>query len=155
LELGSVFATLELDTIVPGLSQCLSIVKVFQKLQAKASLSYGSMDCEFALANGNVCIPRFITSDVDGLLRKNMDSTPAAKRLFIKSPGLLNSLQWGLQSRAPALRDDEVEIQVSTASLNSWVTPCRSKKCISSFANWYFRTTPWLGALRRATGIWA
>jgi hypothetical protein len=155
LELGSVFATLELDTIVPGASQCLSIVKVFRKLQAKASLSYASMDCEFALANGNVCIPRFITSDVDGLLRKNMDSTPAAKRLFIKSPGLLNSLQWGLQSRVSVLRDDEVEIQVSTASLNSWVTPCRSKKCISSFANRYFRTTPWLGALRRAAGIWA
>jgi hypothetical protein len=40
LELGSVFATLELDTIVPGPSQCYSIVQVFRKLQAKASFSY-------------------------------------------------------------------------------------------------------------------
>lgn len=128
LELGSIFATLELDTIVPGPSQCDAIVQVFRKLQARASLSYGSMDCEFAFANGNICIPRFITSDIDGLLRKNMDSMPTAKRLFIKNPGLLSSLQWGLQSRASALLDGEVEVHVRTASLNSWVTPflCKS-----------------------------
>jgi hypothetical protein len=121
LELGSVFATMELDTNAPGPSQCNSIVQVLRKLQAKASLSYDSMDCEFALANGNICIPRYTTRDVDSLLRKTMCSTQHTKRLFIRNPGLLNSLQWGLQSRAIALLDDEVEVLVRTASLNSWV----------------------------------
>lgn len=135
LELGSIFVTLELDNIVPGPLQCNSIVQVFRKLQAKTSLSYGNMDCEFALANGNVCVPRFITSDVDGLLRKNMGSMPTGKRLFTKSPGLLSSLQWGLQSRARPLLDDEVEVLVRAASLNSWVNLCNPENFISSFAD--------------------
>jgi hypothetical protein len=121
LELGSVFATLELDTNGPHPSQCDAIVQVFRKLQTKASLSYGSMDCEFALANGNICISRYIPTDVDSLLRKNMDPTQGTKRLFVQTPGLLDSLQWGLQSRTTILLDEEVEIVVKTASLNSWV----------------------------------
>jgi len=135
LELGSVFATLELDTNGPHSSRCDAIVQVFRKLQTKASLSYGSMDCEFALANGSICISRYIPTDVDSLLRKSVDPTQGTKRLFIKTPGLLDSLQWGLQSRATVLLDEEVEIVVKTASLNSWVSFCNFSRRSSSFAN--------------------
>jgi hypothetical protein len=121
LELGSVFATLELEMNELGPSQCDSILQVFRKLQSKSGLSYDSMDYEFALANGNVNIPRYITVSTNVLLGKTMDSTQSAKRLFVKNPGLLQSLQWGLQSRAQTLLDGEIEIAVKTASLNSWV----------------------------------
>jgi hypothetical protein len=121
LELGSVFATMEFDTNEFNLSQRNSIVQVFRKLQAKGNAGYSSLDCEFAFANGNVCIPRFVTSSVDGLLRQNLESTQAAKRLFVTNPGQLNSLQWGLQLRG-VLQDSEVEIEVRRAWLNSWVT---------------------------------
>lgn len=122
LELGSIFATMELDTKNPNLLQWNSIVQVLRKLQARANLSYSSMDCEFALVNGNVCIPRFATRDFDGLLRHNLESaTRVTKRLFITNPGAVDSLQWGLKSRG-VLRDNEVEIEVRSASVNSWVT---------------------------------
>jgi hypothetical protein len=121
LELGSVFATIELDPNDPNI-QWNSIAQVFRKLQARGNLAYSSMDYEYALVNGNVCIPRFVTSSVDGLLRHNLESTRVTKRLFITKPGLLDSLQWGLQSRRKVLHDNEVEIEVRSASLNSWVT---------------------------------
>jgi hypothetical protein len=121
LELGSVFATMELDTNDHSLLKWNSIVQVFRKLQVRGNLTYSTTDCEFAFAGGNVCIPRFITSHVDGLLCRNLESTSAAKRLFITNPGLINTLQWGLQSRG-TLRDGEVEIEVRSASLNSSVT---------------------------------
>jgi hypothetical protein len=124
LELGSVFATLELDANGPHPLQCDAIVKVLRKLQAKASLSYGNMDCEFALANGNICVSRYIPTEVDNLLRKNMDPAQGTKKLFVQTPGLLDSLRWGLQSRVSVLLDEEVEILVKTASLNSWVAFC-------------------------------
>lgn len=98
-------------------------MRVFRKLEAKPGLSFNTLDCEYAVANGHVCIPRFITSDVDGLLRKSMDSTQGAKRLVNKSPGLLNGLQWGLQSRVTFLADDELEIEVRSASMNARVSP--------------------------------
>jgi hypothetical protein len=135
LELGSVFATLELDSNGPHPSQCDAIVQVFGKLQTKASLSYGSMDCEFALANGNICISRYVPTDVDSLLCKNLDPAKEMKRLFVKTPGLLDSLQWGLQSRATVLLDDEVEIVVKTASLNSWVAFWNCSRRSSPLAN--------------------
>jgi hypothetical protein len=122
LELGSVFATLELDLDDLNILQWNSIVQVWRKLQARGHLAYSSMDYEYALVNGNVCIPRFVTSDVDGLLRRTLESAQVTKRLFITNPGLLNSLQWGLQSRGRPLRDNEVEIEVRSASLNTWVT---------------------------------
>lgn len=121
LELGSVFATLELEMSELGPLQCDSILQVFRKLQSKSSLSYDGMDYEFALANGNVNIPRYITVSTNDLLGKTLDSTQSTKRLFVKSPGSLHSLQWGLQSRAQSLLDGEVELVVETASLNSWV----------------------------------
>jgi hypothetical protein len=121
LELGSVFATLELDINGLGSLQCTSIVRVFRKLQSGGSLSYDNMDYEFALANDNICIPRYTTINTEVLLRKTVDSSRGAKSLFIKSPGRLNTLQWGSHSRATGLLDNEVEIIVRTASLNSWV----------------------------------
>jgi len=121
LELGSIFATIELDLNDLNV-QWNSIAQVFRKLQARGILAYSSMDYEYALVNGNVCIPRFVTSSVDSLLRHNLESTQVTKRLFITKPGLLDSLQWGLKSRGCILRDNEVEIEVRSASLNSWVT---------------------------------
>jgi SAM-dependent methyltransferase len=122
LELGSVFGTLELESLNPDLSQLPDIVRVFRKLETKPGLSFNTLDYEYAVANGHVCIPRFITSDVDGLLRKSMDSTQGAKRLVNKSPGLLNGLQWGLQSRVTFLADDELELEVRSASMNARVS---------------------------------
>jgi hypothetical protein len=121
LELGSVFATIELNLNDPNIPWN-SIAQVFRKLQVRGNLAYSSMDYEYALVNGNVCIPRFVTRSVDGLLRHNLESTQVTKRLFITKPGLLESLQWGLQSRRKVMRDNEVEIEVRSASLNSWVT---------------------------------
>lgn len=122
LELGSVFATIELDAHDPSTVQWKSVAQVLQKLQARGKLAYTTMDYEYALVNGNVCIPRFVTSDIDSLLRRNLEFSEMAKRLFIRNPGVLNSLQWGLQSRERVLQDNEIEIEVRSASLNSWVT---------------------------------
>jgi hypothetical protein len=122
LELGSVFATIELDVNDLSTEQWKSVAQVLQKLQARGKLAYSSMDYEYALVNDNVCIPRFVTSDVDSLLRRNLEFGKMTKRLFIRNPGILSSLQWGLQSRGRVLQDNEIEIEVRSASLSSWVT---------------------------------
>ena len=122
LELGSVFATLELEATDLSTAQWKSVAQLLHKLQAKGGLAYSTMDYEYAFVGGNVCIPRFVTSSVDGMLCRNLESRETVKRLFISNPGALSSLQWGLQARAKGLQDNEIEIEVRTASLNSWAS---------------------------------
>ena len=136
LELGSVFATLELDTHESSSLHWDSLVQVFRKLEASDNLVYNRTDCEFALVDGNVCIPRYTPSHIDDLLRYSLADTQVAKRLSTSHPGSLNNLQWGLESRSSILQDNDIEVEVRSTSLNSWVNrsfllhPC----CI--IANW-------------------
>ena len=89
LELGSVFATLELDTSKVGVSQRDAIAQVISKLQTRATLSYATMDCEFALTNGITHVSRYVPTEVDSMLRKSMDSTRGAKICSSRSVGFL------------------------------------------------------------------
>lgn len=121
LELGTTFATLELDPSDGSPSLWNSVVQVFKKIQVNLQVGYSSSDSEFAIVNGSVCVPRFTTSNIKTLLTSTLATADKGfKTLRISNPGLLSSLQWVLQSKE-VLQDGEVEIEVAVASVTSWV----------------------------------
>lgn len=119
LELGASFATMELEVSDPAFKS--SVVQVFAKVLKHGSESIA--DCEFALVNGVVNVPRYITRTIEQV------SPPPAEdqithRLFFEKPGLLSSLQW--QSVAGALRAPlegaDMEVTVRAASVSHRVS---------------------------------
>lgn len=122
LELGATFATLELDVDDKSPSLWSSVVQVFEKVQRNLRVGYSSSDSEFAFVNSTVCVPRFTTSNVETLLSSGLTAAKTVgKRLHVSKPGLLSSLKWIVQSRDDVLSAGEVEVEVRTASVNSWV----------------------------------
>ncbi|KAK2782399.1 Type I Iterative PKS [Onygenales sp. PD_12] len=120
LELGTFFASMELDITVTDSSPLDSVVRVFTKLQDDPKDASSRTDFEYVVVNDTVHIPRFISSDVNSLLCSSFETQPGvAKRLNITTPGKLGSLHWAIQPWEAVLQDRQVEINVRAASVNS------------------------------------
>jgi NADPH:quinone reductase-like Zn-dependent oxidoreductase len=118
LELGSAFATMELDTdTAMDLSFQSPVVQVFAKLQKQGRGSF--VDYEYALVNGVVQVPRFMTRTVDQMLPPTSQQEKLHTLCFGK-PGLLSSLQWQVGSRnfEEPLDKDTIEVSVRAASVH-------------------------------------
>ncbi|RYP11136.1 hypothetical protein DL765_007885 [Monosporascus sp. GIB2] len=113
LELGAFFATMELD-IAADPSPWTSVVQVFAKIQSRAKKNL--LDCEYALVNGTVQIPRYITRSADEVLP--IAAEQVSRKLHVAKPGLLASLQWQGESREVLLKEGELEIAVRASSVN-------------------------------------
>ncbi|KAI0202478.1 hypothetical protein F4808DRAFT_468584 [Astrocystis sublimbata] len=117
LELGAAFATMELDFHATDQSSLVSpVVQVFTKLQDKSHASI--VDREYALLDGVVHVPRFITRPSNQVLpAPNEDGI--TRRLHIAQAGLLSSAQWqGVhRSQTQTLKENEVELLVRASSI--------------------------------------
>ena len=121
LEMGTTFATMELDVADNNQSLWNSVIQVFTKIQGSLGGSYNNSDSEYAFVNGTVCVPRFTTSSVKTIPSSSLAmSQKIAKKLHISKPGILSSLQWALQFR-DVMQANEVEIEVRVSSVNSRV----------------------------------
>ncbi|RYP85129.1 hypothetical protein DL769_001033 [Monosporascus sp. CRB-8-3] len=118
LELGASFATMELDLdTATNPSSFNPVVQIFTKLQKQM---HGSLvDFEYALVNGVVHVPRFITRPVDQVL-PYFPEDQMVRRLHIAKPGLLSSLQWQGISRSVEvpLAEAEIEVLVRASSVS-------------------------------------
>ncbi|KAL1961386.1 hypothetical protein VTO42DRAFT_114 [Malbranchea cinnamomea] len=119
-ELETVFATFELDITANDPSSLETVVQVFTKLQNHTKEANSVSDLEYALVDGVVHVPRFTTSDINSLLCSSLETQQrVTKRLHVTRPGILSSLQWAIQPQEAALQNNEVEISVRAASVNS------------------------------------
>lgn len=114
LELGTSFATMELDNgAEPPSTWASSVVQVFEgyRNQVKQHL----VDHEYALVNGTVQVPRYITSRADRVVSVPVDHV--LRKIHLAKPGILGSLQWQGESRVSQLKDGELEIAVRASSV--------------------------------------
>ena len=134
LELGTAFATMELDANSESQSLWDSVVLAFEKIQRNLRVGYAISDSEYAFVDGTVCIPRFTISNVETLLSSSLATAQKiAKKLHVSKPGLLNSLKWVSQSREEVLLPGEAEVEVRVASMNSCVFIFSFLKAIIEF----------------------
>ncbi|XP_014551027.1 hypothetical protein COCVIDRAFT_113947 [Bipolaris victoriae FI3] len=112
LELGSHFATMELD-IGADPSPFGTVVKVFDHIQRQSKLDVA--DCEFALVNGMVQVPRFLTRTADQVVP--IPESQVFRKLHMGKPGILASLQWQEGLRDSNLGEGEVEINIRSSAV--------------------------------------
>nr|A0A455LLX1.1 RecName: Full=Highly reducing polyketide synthase atnH; Short=HR-PKS atnH; AltName: Full=Arthripenoid biosynthesis cluster protein H [Arthrinium sp.]AYO60881.1 HR-PKS AtnH [Arthrinium sp.] len=112
LELGSYFATMELD-ISADPSAFGLVVKVFDQIQRQSKRDV--VDYEYALVNGTVQVPRYVTCTAGQVV-----TTPDAqvhRKLHVGKPGILASLQWQEGMGDFPLKEGEVEINVRSSAV--------------------------------------
>lgn len=117
LELGSHFATMELD-IGADPSPFGTVVKVFDHIQRQSKLDVA--DCEFALVNGMVQVPRFLTRTADQVVP--IPESQVFRKLHMGKPGILASLQWQEGLRDSNLGEGEVEINIRSSAVTHQVS---------------------------------
>ncbi|KAF7503264.1 hypothetical protein GJ744_004055 [Endocarpon pusillum] len=116
LELGSLFATIEIDTINNKSFSWDPVVQVFEKIQREWTKG---LDHEYALLDGRVYVPRFVTNDINEMLCSSLHSSQhITQHLEITKPGLVSTLRWASKSLDAHLRDSELDIDVRCASVN-------------------------------------
>lgn len=120
LELGNFFATMEIDDMNNKSSSWNSVVQVFEKIQRESTKG---LDSEYALLDGRIYVPRFVTNNLDEMLCSSLQSSQhITQHLEITKPGLLSTLRWASKSLDAQLRDSELDIDVRCASVNSRVS---------------------------------
>ncbi|KAF2130682.1 ketoacyl-synt-domain-containing protein [Dothidotthia symphoricarpi CBS 119687] len=112
LELDSHFATMELD-IGADLAPFGTVVKVFDQIQRQSKRDVA--DCEYALVNGTVQVPRYVTRTAGQIV--TMPDARVFRKLHVGKPGILASLQWQEGLRDSHLREGEVEINVRSSAV--------------------------------------
>ena len=124
-ELGSAFATMELDKVDEKAWD--PICDVFAKFQLRSKEEEVDSDSEFALVDGKIHTPRFHWISVNNeLSHKEESSVP--KRLEIGKKGLLQTLQW-LQFPEKTLGADEVEVETRASGMNFKVKSSLLLRC--------------------------
>ncbi|KAK8074380.1 hypothetical protein PG997_009043 [Apiospora hydei] len=117
LELGAAFATMELDDFAVGEqdqpSWTSAVVGVFDKIRKQEK--HVVADCEYALVNGRVQVPRYVTRKADRVV--SIPDDQALRKLRLAKPGLLASLEWEGGTRDSHLREGELEIAVRASSI--------------------------------------
>lgn len=120
LELGNFFATMEIDAMNGKSSSWNTVIQVFEKIQRESTKG---LDSEYALLDGRVYVPRFVTNNIDEMLCSSLQSSQhITQHLEITKPGLLSTLRWASKSLDAQLRDSELEIDVRCASVNPRVS---------------------------------
>lgn len=117
LELDSHFATMELDTGADP-APFGTVVKVFDKIQRQSKVDVA--DCEFALVNGIIQVPRFLTRTADQVVP--IPDARVFRKLHMGKPGILASLQWQEGLRDSDLGEGEVEINVRSSAITHQVS---------------------------------
>ncbi|KAI8933687.1 hypothetical protein NX059_009406 [Plenodomus lindquistii] len=112
LELSSHFATMELD-IGADLAPFGTVVKVFDQIQRQSKRDVA--DCEYALVNGTVQVPRYVTRTAGQVV--TMPDDRVCRKLHVGKPGILASLQWQEGLRDLHLGEGEVEINVRSSAV--------------------------------------
>lgn len=114
-ELAASFATLELEDT--GLGAARAVVDVLTKVsRSKDTEDEFDVDMEWVWANGALNVGRFHWIPVNKDLCETAKA-PTAKGLTIRTPGLLQTLEWTSQPLGdPA--PEEVHIKVTAAGLN-------------------------------------
>lgn len=114
-ELAASFATLELEDT--GLGAARAVADVLTKVQrSKDTEDELDVDMEWAWANGALNVGRFHWIPVNKDLCKTAKA-PTAKGLTIRTPGLLQTLEWTSQPLGdPA--PEEVHIKMTAVGLN-------------------------------------
>ncbi|KAM7200788.1 hypothetical protein V8F33_003719 [Rhypophila sp. PSN 637] len=131
LELGVSFATLEVEDLDSRNAWTGAVADVLSKLQKSTEIGkdWKDVDLEYALVNGQVQIPRAVTSSAEEVLVKATDAAASEaedsraktiRTLKVSRPGLLSSLHWQvtLPDAAEDLDDGQVEIEVRAAGVN-------------------------------------
>lgn len=155
LELGSHFATIELD-IDAGPALFGTVVKVFDQIQRQSKVDVA--DCEFALVNGTVQVPRFLTRTADQVVPIPDDQV--FRKLHMGKPGILASLQWQEGLRDSSLGEGEVEINVRSSAVTHQVSKAlrqrRKTRLVSSSLIMFLAGCPvrvWRCAWQAGSGI--
>ena len=114
-ELAAPFATLELEDTGPGAAR--AVVDVLTKVsRSKDTEDELDVDMEWAWANGALNVSRFHWIPVKKDLSKTA-TAPTAKGLTIRTPGLLQTLEWTSQPLGdPA--PEEVHVKTTAVGLN-------------------------------------
>ena len=114
-ELASTLATLELEDTRPGTAVAVAdILRVVQK--SKDNDNELDIDMEWAWSNGALNVGRFHWTKVKEDLWSTA-KTPKSKGLTVRTPGLLQTLEWTSQSLGdPA--PGEVHIEMTAVGLN-------------------------------------
>lgn len=114
-ELAAPFATLELENTGPGAAG--AVVDVLKKIQkSRINDEELDVDWEWAWSRGALNVGRFHWLPLSKDLYETAEA-PAAKGLSIRTPGLLQTLEWTSQSLGdPA--PEEVHIKMTAVGLN-------------------------------------
>lgn len=114
-ELAASFATLELEDAGPGAARAVAdVLTTVQK--SKDTEDELDVDMEWAWANGALNVGRFHWVPVNKDLCKTAKA-PTAKGLTIRTPGLLQTLEWTSQ-RLGDPAPEEVHIKMTAVGLN-------------------------------------
>ncbi|KAL8790668.1 MAG: hypothetical protein Q9213_000516 [Squamulea squamosa] len=107
------FATCEVDTLESSLN---TVVDVFTHFQGRQEDEVFRPDCEYAIFNGTVHVPRIYPFSFENESQSE-SSSYSRVTLEAEKPGRLSSLRW-VSRDAKELVEDQVEVQVFAAGLS-------------------------------------
>ncbi|KAI3321506.1 acyl transferase domain-containing protein [Xylariaceae sp. AK1471] len=95
----------------------MKIIDIFERIRLEEAQQPGFMlpECEYALLNGQVMVSRWLPVDLAEELAVREESDTA--RLHLIKNGIQAELGWAW-GVVPALREDDVEVEIHTSSLN-------------------------------------
>ncbi|KAH6951861.1 hypothetical protein DER45DRAFT_529184 [Fusarium avenaceum] len=115
-ELGLNLYTLEVDP--QGGFFGPSVLKTFERVMRDQDIENLEPDREYIVKDGVICVGRYQPIPLIEGVADESSGVKNMKKLHINQPGILDTMEWKIITLPNVLAQDEVEIEVRSASLN-------------------------------------